>query len=119
MLYLSDASLQYAVARCKERENYRVGIATHNKESAFEKLTPMLGNEVRKIKHNPNNMYIKLNNGSDIRFMPISEYSKGFKIHLLIVDESVDDDFLKSVLLPCETLEEYERLKRRNNIDIK
>lgn len=117
MLYYSKAALRYAFDRCLERERYKVGIATSHRHQAANILLDMIKNispsEVQVLlltKHNP---CVRFSNGSEISFIPQNESARGRKLHLLIVDEDVESQFLQCVLRPMEILEYMERSERK------
>lgn len=121
MIYLSESALKYAVNICEELPGYKVGIAT----SALPLLVALkffytaiakdrdtievIENEKRDC------ATIEFSNGSSIRFIPISESSRGYAFSLLIVEYGIDKEFVNCVLRPCERVDYYlNRLKGQN-----
>lgn len=110
MLFLSKASLEYAVKICIEKEKYKVGIAIMEKENentARDLILDMISETdcVEKIIKNPLNFRIYFKNKSEIRFIPATESSCANKLHLLIADRTIPLCILQSVLKPCEVVE--------------
>lgn len=110
MLFLSKASLEYAVKICIEKEKYKVGIAImneENKNAARDLILDMISktDHVEKIYRNSSNFRITFKNKSEIRFIPAAESSRGNRLHLLIADKTIPLDILQNVLKPCENIE--------------
>lgn len=106
MIYLTNSAIQYAASVCSELEGYKVAVACYSTKIAklFETLLSIIDdNEIYKVYKD--SLYFK--NGSMIRFVPISESARGYKVNLLIADTEIDDEFLHQVLLPMETLDWY------------
>ena len=112
MLYYSDAALRYAVDRCLEKDGYRVGIATKEKKEALEKLL-LRKEDFLRVRNYNNQFEILFKNGSLIIYIPLSFSSRGYALNLLIVDEDIDDDILKTTLIPLEKLELIRRRQRQ------
>lgn len=68
MLYLSDSAVRYAINKCKQQNNYRVGIATicHSDiKDVFGKFCKLVDGQYSKI---CNSQYIMFESGSVIKF---------------------------------------------------
>lgn len=120
MLWLSDEAVQYAVAKCRNTAGYRIGIAVSN-ASVRQNLDHLLRelledrDNYRIRRNGGHTIVIEFGNGSYIRTLPASEYARGYRVHLLIADENINDEVLNCVLRPLETLEHIERMRRLYN----
>lgn len=106
MIYLTDAAVQYAANICSELAGYKVTIACDREKAnqLIEKLLSTVSNDdITKVYDKA----LIFKNGSSIRFVPASEFARGAKAHLLIVDHKVNDELLHQVLLPMETIDWY------------
>ena len=116
-IYTSNSALRYAIDICKEKERYRVGIATLTEETKEQLLTFLrYDNDIEKITNSKYECRVYFKNGSLIRFMDTSGNTRGRRYHLLIVDKNISEDIMKCVILPCwmpylfECQEDYNKL---------
>ncbi len=113
MLYLSDEAIQYAIAKCRNNDRYRVCVAIPDRirrQKLYTILHHYLGEpDDYSEKLAMNKIRIEFENGSSIDTIPASDNARGYRSHLLIVDKTIDDDIIKCVLQPHEILEEQER----------
>ena len=108
-IYLSNASLQYAIDICKEKERYRVGIATLTEETKLSLLTLMRCDyDIEKIISSKYEFRVYFKNGSLISFIDTSGNTRGQRYHLLIADKNISEDVMKCIILPCWTPYYYE-----------
>lgn len=118
MIYLSESALKYAVNICEELPNYKVGIALSRASLFLKKDGYNIMNIIQDtitdiearfyININGNTLNeIEFSNGSSIRFIPISESSRGYAFSLLIVEYNIDKEFVNCVLRPCEKVDYY------------
>lgn len=120
MLWLSDEAVQYAVTKCRNTAGYRIGIAVLN-VSARQSLDHLLRELLKdrddyRIRRNGGHaIVVEFDNGSYIRTLPASECARGYRVHLLIVDENINDEVLNYILRPLETLECIKRMRRLYN----
>lgn len=112
MIYLSDSAIRYAVLLCMEKEHYRIHIATFSKVGAgiwFDKLKELKEYDKDKVRRATlmcdGNGLIEFTNGSTIRISKPNESCRGQRCHLLIVDDGIKKDVIRSVLKPYETLD--------------
>ncbi len=115
MIYLNDDAIKYAVSICRERPNYKVGIITAGIakiQSVYDVLRCTVDECDCRMRKSINSIQITFNNGSTIIVVHASENMRGYKMHLLIIDEFVDDRIVEQVLLFIESLEDYDRGKR-------
>lgn len=119
MLWLSNEAIEYAVAKCRKESGYKVGIAL-NSRTKYNEVEMYLRDCLRdtdefRIHKSVYDTTVEFHNGSYIRVIPESYKARGYKMHLLIADENINDDVLDCILRPCENLEWVERQKRRYN----
>lgn len=119
MLYYSYSALKYALDRCFEKPQYKVGIVPLNMKSTIEDLIILMHKkEYEQFQdsmvwyQNKNHFYVHFTNGSMIECLPATENARSRAYHLIIVDEKVNDDVLCQVLRPMEKLETIERYNR-------
>ena len=117
MLWLSNEAIEYAVAKCRKESGYKVGIAL-NSITKYNEVEMYLRDCLRdadefRVRKSTYDTTVEFHNGSYIRVIPASDKARGYKMHLLIADENINDDVLNCVLRPCENLEWAERQKRR------
>ncbi len=117
MLWLSNEAIEYAVAKCRREPGYKVGIAL-NSRARNTQIELCLRECLRdtdefRVRRSVCNMTVEFHNGSYIRVIPASDNARGYRMHLLIADENINDDVLNCVLRPCENLEWVERQRRR------
>lgn len=117
MIYLSDSAIRYAVLLCMEKEHYRIHIATISKVGAgiwFDKLKELKEYDKDKVRRATlmcdGSGLIEFTNGSTIRVSKPNESCRWQRCHLLIVDDGIKKDVIRSVLKPCETLDYKETL---------
>lgn len=120
MLWLSDEAVQYAVAKCRSTAGYRIGIAVSNantRQNLDRLLRGLLEDRdnYRIRRNGGRTSVIEFGNGSCIRTLPASDCARGYRVHLLIADENINDKVLNCVLQPLETLERIERMRRLYN----
>lgn len=117
MLWLSNEAIEYAVAKCRREPGYKVGIAL-NSRSSNTQVELCLRECLRdtdefRVRRSICNMTVEFHNGSYIRVITASDNARGYRMHLLIADENINDDVINCVLRPCEILESIERQRRR------
>lgn len=125
MLWLSDEAIEieYAVSKCRSERGYKVGIAL-NSRAKYKEVELCIRRCLRdtddfKLRRSTNNMEIEFHNGSYIKVIPASDNSRGYRYHLLILDEYISDEVLNCVLRHCEIPESIERQRyRRYNSDV-
>ncbi len=122
MIILSKSALKYAVDICKERNNYRIIIFTYSEHRA-EKLCQKLESLYKdynclKINSVSGGFKIVFNNDSIIRILTCVDFFKGSRAHTVIVDDLIDRNMLNRVILPCESLNNYDCYNRLKEGDI-
>jgi len=110
MLYLSEASIEFAVKECRRRNGYTVIVVVNSHtmlENTFNNLRCMLDkyNDVR-FRKNMNSGCIDFKNGSYVRVVPATENARGYKSHLLIMDECVDYELAQRAFYHIECREQ-------------
>lgn len=119
MLWLSNEAIEYAVAKCRREPGYKVAIALNSraKHTQIEMCLRdcLEDTDEFRIRKSACDMTIEFHNGSYIRTIPASDNARGYRMHLLIADEDINDEVINCVLRPCEILESIERQKRRYN----
>lgn len=120
MLWLSDEAVQYAVSKCRNTVGYRIGIAVSNadvRQNLEHLLRELLGDRdnYRIRRNGGHTIVVEFSNGSYIRTLPASNSARGYRVHLLIADENINDEVLNSILRPLETLERRYRMQRLYN----
>ena len=117
MLWLSDEAIEYAVAKCRREQGYRIAIAVPNRNRVQE-IDYALRSHLRDTDEfrarRGGGLAIEFHNGSYIKVLTASDNARGHRVHLLIADEDIDDEIISCVLRPYETLEHLERQRRRN-----
>ena len=122
MIYLSEAALQYAVAKCREECGYKIGIVPYQFSDNL-KISRSLGIYLSpipdyKVKRYADRRDIIFDNKSLIRIIPTTDASKGFRHHLLIADSRIPENILNTVFRPMETLERMKNdLKNETEIE--
>ena len=108
MLYLSDAAIDYAVAMCTSNSGYKVIIAVNGVRTRHN----VYNHIVSTVERNPGMVIsggirrsIEWQNGSVLRVVPCSNNSRGFRAHLVIVDDNADEEVVDTVFRNMETLE--------------
>lgn len=118
MLFLSEASLRYAVGRILETTDYSVYIICPDNEKCndvmetVEELAPAY--EIDRTWINNRGYYIFFANGGTIRIYapnPESKYTVSY--HLLIVDEKLDMDLVTQNMKDCERKEFFEKFSSK------
>ena len=104
-IYLSYASLQYAINICQEKDGYKVGIAIGDEisyEEAKDFLLTLVKNydNIEQVANSKSNFHIYFKNGSLIRFINTSGNARGQRYHLLIADKNVSEDVMRCIILP-------------------
>lgn len=114
MIWLSDEAIEYAFAKCRSERGYKIIVAVSNRHKQQNVEYALRRNirdtdEFNKVLRCGGNILIEFKNGSYIKVIPAVENARGYKCHLLIVDEYVDDEIINCVFKPMEILEEIER----------
>lgn len=115
MLYLSEESINYAMAICARKSRYRVVVAVTTEEKRDNILRYIAGSR----EWSPDRIssgvskFAEWQNGSVIRIVPVSESARGIRAHLVIADEDADDETIDIVFNRMEILERAERRQRR------
>lgn len=114
MIYLSEAALQYAVAKCREESAYKIGIIPYQRSDRLE-ISCSLGKYLNpipdyKVEKYAGRIDIIFDNKSIIRVIPATDAPRGFRYHLLIADNRVPENILNTIFKPTETLE-YKKIK--------
>lgn len=108
MFWLSDEAIEYAVFKCQNNPGYKVGIALNSRskyndvELCMRKCLKDTDDYI--FRKGTNDKRIEFHNGSYIRIIPATDNSRGYKFHLLITDEEINDEIINYVLRPCEIL---------------
>ena len=108
MLWLSDEAIEYAVFKCQNNPGYKVGIALNSRskyndvELCIQKCLKNMDNY--KFCKGIYDRGIAFHNGSYIRIIPATDNSRGYKFHLLITDEEINDKIINCILRPWEIL---------------
>lgn len=116
MLYLSDEAIEYAVKKCRRTDAYEVAVAVSNgrtRQNLEYILRDLLADRNDfNVSRNGGYLQVRFTNGSHIRVLPATDSARGYRFHLLIVDENINDNILNEVLRPRENLEWYDRRRR-------
>jgi hypothetical protein len=105
MIYLNEDAIKYAISICKSKQNYKVGIVINTIKIDYVKsiLLDLLKDEDCHIRRNGGNfIQVQFNNGSLIRSIPASNNARGFRVHLLIIDDDVDRNIVNVVFKPLQ-----------------
>lgn len=124
MIYLNEESLRYAIAICRWRRNYEVGIALYSLRRTHE-LRDMIGHilctdvyDDIMVTNSEPLLRILFKNGSSIRVVPSPDATRGCRVHLLIMDDEIRDINYINAYRRIECLEDFmERRKERKIMD--
>ena len=110
MIYLTRSALVYAANICEELPRYRVRIAVPSMD-AVNNIVSIIGMNIEDDKADfrisKTNSSILFSNGSYIDIFVGNGNSRGKKAHLLIVDKTIDEEFVSCVLRPMEAWDYY------------
>lgn len=116
MIWLSDEAIEYAVAKCRRERGYRIAIAVPSMDR-IRNIECILRSILRPTDEfrtrRKGGLTIDFNNGSRIKVLTANDNARGYRVHLLIADEDINDEIIDCVLRPCEILEYYERQQRQ------
>lgn len=117
MLYLSDEAIEYAVNKCRRTDGYKVVVAVSNgrTQQYLENILRNLleGGNNFNVSRNGTHLQVEFANGSYIHVLPATEQSRGYRAHLLVVDENIDDNIIDEALRRLEILEWHDRRRRK------
>lgn len=121
MLFLSNASIKYAVDICQEKEKYKVGVAIkdEDKRNIMRQLILDIVADsdcVETIRNSKHNFEICFKNRSRINFIFPSDSAKMNRLHLLIADRNISIDVMQCILKPLENLEWLEYVYEEKGI---
>ena len=109
---LSKSTLKYAIDICEERNNYRIIIfisSDFRAKNLLHKLVSLYKDcNYIKINSVSGGFEIVFNNGSIITILTCVDFFKGRRAHTVIVDDLIGGDMLDRVILPCESLRNYD-----------
>ncbi len=109
MLYLSsDDELQYAVSKCLHNAMFRVIIAFNTasrRNNALAEIQRILANRTDcRIRASNHEFRVEFQNGSYLRSVVASDNARGYRSHLLVVDDTIDRNIINEILRPYETM---------------
>jgi len=112
MIKLSNSSIYYAVMKCVETPNYKIIIAISKRsqiEEVFNKCIEVVEKfnfDMPLIQRTLNYFSMQFQNGSSIKCIYANENTRGNAAHLVIYDQTIDDDIKNCVLHPIEKIRE-------------
>lgn len=118
MIYLNEEGIQYAISMCRRRRGYRVGFVLASPrriESIRNIIMYYLGGANDYETHDfrmSRDFDVYFENGSRIEIIPHSGRARGYKAHLLVIDEDTDYMLMRDVYAHVECLEEVEARRR-------
>lgn len=117
MIHLNDEAIRYGVSMCESRPRYKVYIATtaRRRNEVFISLYSAIEGKDCAIRKSNLHMEAIFPNGSYIRTIPATDNSRGYRAHLLIVDDDADQEIIDYVLRPHEILEDIDRHMEKVN----
>lgn len=122
MLLLSKAAVDYAVEECRIRDEYSVVIVILSRTVLEDTLNNLKHTRDKyddvRIDKRMNGGIVYFNNGSRIRIIPASNNTRGLIAHLLIIDEDIDYELVRSVFYPIERLEQQRLYRKWINRDL-
>lgn len=122
MLLLSKAAIDYAVEECRRRDEYSVVIVILSRTVLEDTLNNLKRTRDKyddvRIDKRMNGGIVYFNNGSRIRIIPASNNARGLIAHLLIIDEDIDYELVRSVFYPIERLEQQRLYRKWINRDL-
>lgn len=110
MIYLTRSALVYAANICEELPRYRVRIAvpSMDAENNIVNIISMnIEDDKADFRISKTNSSILFSNGSYIDIFVGNENSRCKKAHLLIVDKTINEEFVSCVLIPMEAWDYY------------
>jgi hypothetical protein len=88
----------------------RIGVIGKNRDTTFEKIHEIAaGKSVKKIVKSMSNMFVVMENGDIIRWIPLSQSSRGMKFDKIYIQKSVNIelDIFNCVIAPMVGHTEY------------
>ena len=107
MLYYTNEAVIFALDKCSTIDKYQVLIAAKHYRTLSYDLINMIPDNIS------GEMYVRVGtplcrirfkNGSEIRMVRAQENARGYKCNLLIVEDGVEEQIVRSVLQPTEIL---------------
>lgn len=111
MIHLNDEAIRYGVSMCESRPRYKVYIATtaQRRNEVFRLLYSAIDGKDCAIRKSNLHMEAIFSNGSYIRTIPATANARGYRAHLMIIDDYADQEIIDRVLRPHEILEDVDR----------
>lgn len=114
MIHFNEEAVKYGVAMCKSRPHYKVCVVitqAHQTE-AFEAIYSAIDGENCIVRKSSVYIQVTFSNGSYIRTIPATDNARGYRAHLMIVDDCADREIIECVLRPHEILEDVDRQRQ-------
>ncbi len=117
MIHLNDEAIRYGVSMCESRPRYKVYIATtaQRRNEVFRLLYSAIDGKDCVIRKSNLHMEAIFSNGSYIRTIPATANARGYRAHLMIIDDYADQEIIDRVLRPHEILEDVDRYREKIN----
>lgn len=97
----------YAIRKCEENPDFRVGIFIYHPEprqQCADLITELIKKDMScqrfVLRHTGGLSYIFMDNGSVIRFLYPSDNSRGYRLNMVLIGDSVDDMVARYVIKP-------------------
>lgn len=107
ILGINVNSLLYVVSQCKNKHDFKVGIFTNYKDTRIQCvdfIAKIIGTDMNRpcsiLNCRSQSPVIRLYNGSVIRFPFPSDNARACRVHMLLIDDSVDKTIIHHVLNP-------------------